>query len=214
MHTLRPISHVLRAVHTLTVLAALAALGRPASAIAASPAAIVQDCYDNGRLDGNYSKRDLNRAVDNLPSDIDEYSNCGQIITNAASGSDRGGGRGGDAESGPGGSAGTANTPTEQAARNDDAGALDAIVDANDKPSVNIGGQEVKPGEGGLFSLASAANGMPLPLLLTLIAIGLLAALASGWALRRRFPAFARLSFGAKRPSLPRVGIPARLRRR
>ena len=58
---------------------------------------------------------------------------------------------------------------------------------------MNVGGEEVEPGTNGLFDLASASNEVPTPLLLALIALGLLA-LAGGFvALRGRVPALNKL---------------------
>ncbi len=71
-------------------------------------------------------------------------------------------------------------------------------------PSVQVGGEEVQPGTNGLFDLASASNEVPTPLLVALIALGLLA-LAGGFvALRGRVPALGRVPLLNKIPT-PRV---------
>ena len=46
---------------------------------------------------------------------------------------------------------------------------------------MNVDGEEVEPGSNGLFDLASASNDIPVPLLVALIAIGLLAIWAAWW---------------------------------
>ena len=70
---------------TSYVLAALvvALLALPSFAYAARGNAVIQDCYDDGHIDGNYSQRDYQQAQDNLPSDIDQYSDCRDAIAQA-----------------------------------------------------------------------------------------------------------------------------------
>jgi hypothetical protein len=51
-----------RLITAVTALAAAVAVGAP-SALAASPQQIYKDYADNGRLDGNYSNKDLQRAL-------------------------------------------------------------------------------------------------------------------------------------------------------
>ena len=51
-----------RLITTVTALAAAVAVGAP-SALAATPQQIYKDYADNGRLDGNYSNKDLQRAL-------------------------------------------------------------------------------------------------------------------------------------------------------
>jgi hypothetical protein len=51
-----------RVITAVTALAAAVAVGAP-GALAATPQQIYKDYADNGRLDGNYSKSDLKRAL-------------------------------------------------------------------------------------------------------------------------------------------------------
>ena len=185
--------HVRRVAYILVLLIALAA---PALAYA-SPDAVIRDCADDGDLDRTYSNSDLEQAEKNLPSDLDEYSDCRSVIAGAkTSGSDKGGGRtGGSAGGSPGPSAQVA----EKNAQAQDRSELDALTNNGKKPKLEIGGRTVEPGSNGLFDLASASNGMPLPLLLALIAVALVAAGGAFLALRRRVPALARIPL----PRLP-----------
>jgi hypothetical protein len=190
---------VKRVVHRLIVIAALLALAAPAVA-QASPQAVIRDCADDGHLDGKYSNDDLRRAADTLPSDLDEYSDCREVINGAITGgSDKGGGR----DSGPKGSASAANR--ERSARARDANALKDATGR--KPKLNVDGRSVEPGANGLFDTASSSNGLPLPLLLALIAVGLLAMVGALYALRRRVPALAKIPLPSL-SSLPRVPFP------
>jgi hypothetical protein len=184
---------------------ALIALAIPAAA-QASGFDVIRDCARDGRLDGNYSNGELKEARDNLPSDLDEYSDCREVINGAiTSGSDRGGGRDGGG-SGAGGSGGSG--PRGEAGRARDAAALDRLTDRRGKPALNVAGTNVKPGDNGLFDLASATNGLPLPLLLALIAVLLGAAAGGAVALSRRYPGLAERIPLLSKISLARVPIP------
>jgi hypothetical protein len=178
------------------ILVLLIALAAPALAHA-SPDAVIRDCADDGDLDRQYSNSDLEKAEQNLPSDLDEYSDCRSVIAGAKTGgSDKGGGRD---SGGSGGGAGPSAQAAENSARAQDQAELEALTKGGKKPNLEIGGRKVEPGSNGLFDLASASNGMPLPLLLALIAVGLLAAGGGFLALRRRVPALARIPL----PRLP-----------
>jgi hypothetical protein len=199
---------VIRAVRNLLLLTALGVLALPAVA-QADP---VSDCAGDGDLDKRYSNEQLRDALDNIPGDLDEYSNCREVFKGAiSSGSDRrNDGSGGDsAGSGgsSGGSGGGSISADEQQAQVKDNAELEAITgDANDaKPEVNVGGEQLEPEPDGLFDLAGASNGVPAPLLVALIAIGVLAILGGVVALRKRVPALGRIPLVSK---IPRVSLP------
>lgn len=178
------------------ILVLLVALAAPAAALA-SPEAVIRDCAADGKLDHHYSNSDLDKAEKSLPSDLSEYSDCASVIAAAKTkGSDKGGGR----HNGPPGGGATAKA-SEHAAQARDRAALDALTKNGHKPKLQVGGKTIEPGSNGLFNLASAANGLPLPLLLALIAMGVLAAGGGLYVLRRRVPALARLP-------LPRIPAP------
>jgi len=209
---------VIRVMRNLILLTVLGALALPAAAVAqANPE---RDCRDDSKLDRRYSTEELREALDNLSAYADEYTDCRAIIKAAIAsgsddrnntpdkGSDGGGATGGGG--GGGGDGGGAVSAEEQQARVNDNAELNAITaDPNDKPEVNVGGEQLEPGSNGLFDLASASNDVPLPLLLALIAIGLLALGGGLVALRDRVPGLARIPFVSK---IPRVSLP-RLRR-
>src|SRR5206468_12462515 len=80
----------------------------PSASALASGSAVIRDCTDDGRLEGHYSQRDLRDALASIPSDVDEYTNCRDVIRraafNGAGGSGGGGaGRGGRGAGGSGG---------------------------------------------------------------------------------------------------------------
>jgi hypothetical protein len=184
---------------------ALVALALPASAQAGAYD-VIRDCAEDGDLDRKYSREELKDARNNLPSDIDEYSDCREVI-NAASpgGSDRGGR---DPGGGSGGAGSAASGQEREAGRARDAAALDELIRDRRKPALNVAGTRIEPGDNGLFDLASAANGLPLPLLLALIAATLVGVGGGIVALRRRFPGLAERIPLLSKISLPRVSIP------
>ena len=194
----------MRVVRHLLLLGALVALALPAAASASGQQA-ARDCVVDGDLDRNYSNAELRRALDLLASDSNEYSDCPDVLEAAIKGgSDRGKGRGS-----PG--VGATDPAGEAAAQQEDQAELAAIAanKGGKPPSVQVGDKIVKPGSNGIFDLASAANELPLPLLLALIAVCLLA-LAGGLAsLQERLPALKRTGILSKIPTL-RVPLPWR----
>jgi hypothetical protein len=198
---------VTRVVRHLLLLAAAAVLVAPAAA-SASPKQVIKDCGNDGTLDRKYSNSDLRKARDNLPTDLAEYSDCRDVISAAITGgSDKGGGRGSPGQ-GVGG-AGAAD-PGEQSARAQDAADLQAITSGGagskdgEAPRVEVGDEAVEPGSNGLFDLASASNELPVPLLIALICLGLLALAGGTVVLRERVPALGRIPLLNKIPT-PRV---------
>lgn len=199
---------MIRVVRNLALLGALALVLVPASAQAASP---LTDCAFDDDLDHNYSQSELKKALDNLPSDSDEYGLCRDVLTAAINGgSDKGKGRPSAGGSGADGTSGSISAE-EQAKRDEDGQDLAAITGESGgdppEPNLQVGDETVKPGSNGLFDLASASNEMPTPLLLALIALGLLALAGGVLALRSRVPALGRIPVLSKIRTL-RVPFP------
>jgi hypothetical protein len=176
----------------LVFIAVVAAMTVGATSAMASPQAVIRDCARDGKLDHHYSMSDLKNALKQLPADVNEYTNCHDVIT-AAETQGTGGqhhgsshssalhGTGGSGRGGGGGGGGTASQ-----------GDMNALADATHQggnaPSLSLRGQKVVPGSGGLFKTAGAANSLPVPVLLALIAVALLTAAGGVVAVRRRFP--------------------------
>src|SRR4051794_20283914 len=80
----------------------------PTAAAYASGGKVIRDCTDDGRLQGHYSQKDLRDALNSMPSDIDEYTDCRDVIRRAAFGGagSSGGGKGGSGGGGGGGNSG------------------------------------------------------------------------------------------------------------
>ncbi len=198
---------MIRVLRNLSVLGVIALLALPAAAQASA----LTDCVRDNDLDRNYSNSELQKALDNLPTDSDEYGNCREILAGAiTAGSDRGNNRPGD--TGPDGQPLSAK---EQADRQKDSEALADIAGDNGSPrapSVDVGGETVEPGDNGLFDLASASNDLPTPLLAALVALALLAVTGLLVALRGRIPLLARVPLISKIPT-PRAPFPRSSRR-
>jgi hypothetical protein len=190
-----------RVIQTLIVLVALCALAVPAAQ--AGYKDVIKDCAQDGKLDKKYSDAELIKAKKNLPADLNEYSDCRDVIGAAIGGAGRHGG-GGSNSGGSSGGAATGGPPAAQAARAQDKNALAKIAHSARKPRVKVGDQTVAPGKNGLFSTASAENGLPLPLLLALIAMAIVALSGGLYALRKRIPALAKVP-------LPRISLPRRV---
>ena len=184
-----------RLVPTLLALAALAA----PTAAQASGAAVIRDCGDDGKLSKKYSQKEYRDALRDLPTDVDEYTDCRDVIRDARLANAGGGGGGGtsDGGTGSGGAAtGGVDDPTAGAGglltdplKDASAAERDAVTRAvaGGARPVTIDGQVVRPGQVGLGSLSGGGD-VPAPLIgvLVLLAAALLAGAAI---LGRRFVA-------------------------
>lgn len=196
---------VIRVVRQLLLLSAISLVVLPSAAHADA----LTDCTRDNDLDHSYSNSELQKALDNLPTDSDEYSNCREILAGAIhDGSDKGRGR--PKADGPNGESASAGEQAKRA--KDDADLASLTKGDNQPPPLDVGGQTVRPGDDGLYDLASASNGLPVPLLVALIALGVLALTGALVALRTRVPALARLPLLSKIPT-PRVPNPRSSRR-
>jgi len=155
------------------LLTILLCLLSPAAALG-SGQDVVRDCADNGTIDGNHPDSDYASALSSLPTDVDEYTDCRQIISRArrdnAGGSSGGGlfGGGGFDLPGGGGATGPANAAEQEALD-------DALSSGN--AAVTLQGDPIVPGASGIGADA-LRHAIPTPLLIVLILLGV-AALAS-----------------------------------
>lgn len=186
-----------RLLRHLPLAAALALLALPAPAFASGDD-VIRDCSFDDDLDRRYSDKELREGRDNLPSDVMEYSNCYDVISNAIKGgSDRSGGAGS-----PG--IGGTDPAGETAAQANDQADLAAITGSSDSPKVDVGGTSLAPDSSGFFGLGNAANKVPVPLLIALLLLGVMALASGVGGLRERIPALARIPGLSKLPT-PRV---------
>jgi hypothetical protein len=170
---------------TLTILVAALVLGLPAAA-RASGSDVIKDCAQDGKLDKKYSQKELRDAEQNLPNDIDEYTDCRQAIRNAMAGGS--GNKGGAPPNGlvtPSGA--IAGSPGDVTALN----ALTAQSLKGKRGAVHIGGQAILPGNaglGGVLGGLAGANDLPLSLILAIAALAILAVVTAFLAAREKLP--------------------------
>jgi hypothetical protein len=168
----------------LAAIAALLVLGLPAAA-GASPGAVIQDCVEDGDLDGSYSNQDKQAAANNLPADVAEYSDCADVIKGAitsARASGAGGAGGGTAAGGSAAPAAKKSKPSKKKS------AKKKTTKATRKRKDVLAAAPGGSGNDGLFQTAKASDGMPTPLLLALILGAALCAAGGFVLLRKRRP--------------------------
>jgi hypothetical protein len=171
---------------SLFLILAVFALLAPATALAGGSQQLYRDCQD-GKIDGKYTQAQYQQALANIPADLDEYTDCRQVISRAkllAAGGKGGGSHGsggGSTGAGGGGSANGGGTqggvrvdPLANATPQERKALVKAGVDGG-KP-VKVAGRLVTPGALGFRNLSSNGNELPTPLLvlLALIAAGTL----------------------------------------
>jgi hypothetical protein len=163
---------------------------------------VIRDCSKNGKLSHDYPPSLIRKARESLPADIDEYTDCRDLLSapstsDAAGGGDSSGGGGGGATTGGSGGSGGggggsapsgASTPEAQSAPPSPAElkSLEAAKSGEGDEPVEVGGAPVTPGAAGMTT-GAVDNGLPGALLVVLILLGLTIALAAGPLLRRRF---------------------------
>ena len=190
----------------ITILAALlvALLSLPAFAHA-SGEDVIRDCNEDGTLDGNYTQEELRDAEQNLPSDIDQYGDCRDVINQAQADGSRTNNPGGGSGSNSGGAGarrgGSAKPDQGNPAFETDSGAYannQEDKSAYDKAVADAARGGALPGglaipAAGDFKPANS-DGLPLPILLALVSIGLLVAVSTVLVVRKRLPALGRVT--------------------
>jgi hypothetical protein len=166
------------------------------AASAGTRADIIRDCFDDGKLDGNYTASQIRDARNNLPADVDQYSDCRDVLTRALGGSGTkdtgGGGPFGAGASGPSEPL-TPSGPAEQQALDQ------AATGGGDKP-VQVGDSTVVPGAAG-FQAGAARSDLPDTLLVALILLGAAALAATAPYARRTLVPFFRQRVLRRRPA-------------
>jgi hypothetical protein len=160
----------------------LALLVAAPAAMAGTRADIIADCYDNGSLDGDYTPSQIRDARNNLPADIDQYSDCRDVLSRALGGSGTKGVTGGSG--GTGGGEGAPAAPPAPPSP-DEQQALDSAAGTGGDAPVQVGDSTIVPGASG-FAAGAAHPALPASLLVALILLGLIAlAVAAPYARKR-----------------------------
>jgi hypothetical protein len=166
----------------LVLASLLAGLIAVPAATAATPNQILRDCEDDGVLQGDYSADELREARRRIPTDLDQYTDCRDVLARATSekvsGRAAGGGARRPGAGGPGLNGALLTPETEQ-----DHKALGEATATGGRP-VDVGGERVVPGAAG-FAANAARNDLP-PTLLVLLALMLIAAAAAASPAARR----------------------------
>jgi hypothetical protein len=146
---------------------------------------ILRECQE-GRITGDYTPGQLRDARKNIPTDIDEYSDCRDVLSRAAlAGRDSGGGGGGGDTAAPGGvlPGGGGGSRTYASGPEEEKDLQKALLDA--PAGATVDGDKLVPGASGLAADA-ARHGIPTSLLTALILFGLCALAAAAPTVRRR----------------------------
>jgi len=171
-----------------TLMVPSAGLITAAPAMAFNVSAVYRDCEQNGELTGHYSRAELQAALNEIPSQMAEYSDCPDIIQHAllaastpSSGhhtgsttapGTRGGGGGGGSRKGSSAHARKAHSSRAASKRS-------AARRVSNR--VNLADSEIHPGSQG-----TAARSLPAALLVVLILLALTAVSGGALAIRRR----------------------------
>jgi hypothetical protein len=151
-------------------------IAAPASAKAPCSQAVINDWFDNGRVDQKFPRHCYTEAINNLPTDVETYSSAKEDIQRALLALIRGGGNG----SGGGGSQ-TSTTPSN----------VNPTEPTIGTPAPSGRSQTEKPGKGVIWRSIewlgpSDAASVPVPLLVLAGVAFLLLAAAGGTLVSRR----------------------------
>jgi hypothetical protein len=160
-----------------------------------SAAAVIRDCSEDGALDRHYSQRELAGALDTLPSDLDEYTDCRSVIRRAQLA-----GAGGKEKRRPGVLDRVDRTKPPSV---DEQQSIDKA--ARSRGPVHVGGTPIEPGATGA-RLSGLGTKIPTFVLLALIALGTATLWGSAFAARRRWPNAWRVAEGAVGRPVRRIG--------
>ena len=164
---------------------------------------VIRDCAQNGKLTHDYPPSLIRKARNSLPADVDEYTDCRDLLSTPTAGgggsgsSDSGSGGGGSGTGGGGtgggpshaggGSSTAASAQPSATPAPPSATELKALNDAKTTgETVDVGGTPLTPGAAGMTT-GAVDNGLPSTLLVALILLALAVAATGGPVLRRRF---------------------------
>ena len=166
-------------------------LAAPTALADATRNKILRECQ-NGRLTGDYTAREIRDARSNIPDDLDQYTDCRDVLTRALlsrAGGNSGSAGGGSGGTGIGGTGGTGGgggdggvplTPSTEA----DKQAIEGAAEAGEVP-LEVAGRPVTPGESAL------RNDLPNTLLVMLALLAAAAVVGLAPMIRRRAPKLA-----------------------
>ena len=164
-------------------------LAAPTALADATRNKILRECQ-TGQLTGDYTAREIRDARNNIPDDLDQYTDCRDVLSrallNLAGGGDAGSGGGGAGGGGGGGTGGGEPTAPLTPSTDADKQALEQAASAGEVP-VTVAGRPVTPGE------SAFRNDLPGPLLVLLALLAAAAVAGLAPMLRRRAPSLRRV---------------------
>lgn len=184
--------------HLIVPAAVLAAMACTSTA-AASGTDVLRACLNEQSLD-RFSDAEKRDALNQLAADQDEYSDCRSVI-GAAIGGKKVTATASSNSPATAAVKGTSARVRKAKAQQAQRARAERRVRARKVREEKLGPRIADPRDPGLFKAASTANGMPLPVLLAVVALALLILTGGLLALSRRNP---RLAGVLRRVSLPR----------
>jgi hypothetical protein len=186
----------------------LVLLAPPAAAQQSIRIKILRECSQNGRLTGDYTAQQIRDARSNIPDDIDEYTDCRDVLSRAMLGGSTGGGGGGgggdDAARGGGvpGSSGGASASGGSSPSDAAGGGAQPAATPQSPPSPEeqreldearirpgepqrIAGRQLVPGAS-VLTATTARNDIPAGLVVVLVLVALTALVGAGVQVRKR----------------------------
>jgi len=162
-------------------------LAAPSGAFA-SGKSVIRDCTDDGKLSRDYTQKEYRDALANLPTDVDEYTDCRDVIRHAQLGTAGGDGNNSSGGGGGTGFGGSGGGPTATPGSSKEQSDIAKARSGSDTSPIEVGGRTVTPGAG-RFTSSDVHNSLPTPILVALIMLGAGSIAGGGWAARRRvFP--------------------------
>jgi hypothetical protein len=170
---------------------------------AATRAEILRDCETDGRIDGSYTPNQIRDARNNIPDDIDEYTDCRDILSRATLGGSSSGGGGGQSGGGVPAPSGGSTSSAGGSGSGDSGGAAAApaatpqappnpqeereLEQARVRPgeAQRIAGRQLVPGAS-VLTAGGARNSIPAGLVAVLVLVGLTALVGAGVQVRKR----------------------------
>ena len=167
----------------LAALTAMLAVASPAGAASSCGRAVIDDWYDNGRVDGTYALHCYDDAINTLPRDVRDYSSAKDDIQRALQARKRGEAAPpatSDPTPGSGGGTTTPQDPEDPADTSTTETTGSAPTGGSDDPPT---GSEAG---GAIDAESDSASSVPIPLLILAgLALLLVAAGSAGYLIRR-----------------------------
>ena len=172
---------------------------------------ILRECQE-GRITGDYTPKQLRDARNHIPTDIDEYSDCRDVLVAGRADRPRRGRRRGHQRARRRATRRRRAARSRRATRSRTPELSDARLNSD---AQSVGEQSIIPGAAG-FDAAAERHGLPTSVLVVLILLGLCAPVATYASVRRRVhrsPAALARGSARGRGRSPRSAVSARHRR-